>query len=71
MLKYFVILLAVFIAGVPVAVAMGGTATLLLIMERGFAAFNPAIIAQKSCYGLNNFGPVKNYAQNCLQAPAE
>lgn len=55
MLKYFVILLAVFIAGVPVAVAMGGTATLLLIMERGFAAFNPAIIAQKSCYGLNNF----------------
>ena len=38
MLKYFVILLAVFIAGVPVAVAMGGTATLLLIMERGFAA---------------------------------
>ncbi|MBR4548315.1 MAG: TRAP transporter large permease [Oscillospiraceae bacterium] len=55
MLKYFVILLVVFIAGVPVAIAMGGTAALLLILERGLSHFNPAIIAQKSCYGLNNF----------------
>ena len=55
MLKYFAILLLVFIAGVPVAIAMGGTAVLLLVLERGLSAFNPAIIAQKSCYGLNNF----------------
>ena len=55
MLKYFVILLVVFVAGVPVAVAMGGTATLLMILDRGLANFNPAIIAQKGCYGLNNF----------------
>lgn len=55
MFKYFAILLVIFIAGVPVAVAMGGSATLLLILERGFSNFNPAIIAQKSCYGLNNF----------------
>lgn len=55
MIKYFAILLVVFIAGVPVAVAMGGTATFLMILENGLAAFNPAVIAQKGAYGLNNF----------------
>lgn len=55
MIKYFGILLIAFIIGIPVAVAMGGTSALLLIWERGFAAFNPAVLAQKACYGMNNF----------------
>ncbi|MEY8522063.1 TRAP transporter large permease [Lachnospiraceae bacterium 38-10] len=55
MIKYFAILVAAFLLGLPVAVAMGGSAVVLMILERGAAAFRPEVVAQKSAYGLNNF----------------
>ena len=55
MIKYFAILVAAFLLGLPVAVAMGGSAVVLMILERGITAFRPEVVAQKSAYGLNNF----------------
>lgn len=55
MLRYFVVLLVVFMLGVPVAAALGGSATFFLALEKGFSSFNPSVIAQKGAYGLNNF----------------
>ncbi|MCD8122542.1 MAG: TRAP transporter large permease [Clostridiales bacterium] len=55
MIEYFALLLIAFMIGIPVAVSLGGTATFFLVTEKGLSAFTPAIIAQKSAYGLNNF----------------
>ena len=52
---YLVILIAAFLIGIPVAISMGGSAAILMILERGLGAFRPEVIAQKSVYGLNNF----------------
>lgn len=52
---YFFLLLALFLIGIPVAFALGGTSILLTIIERGFSGFNPAFLGQKAAYGLNNF----------------
>ena len=52
---YLVILIAAFLIGIPVAISMGGSAAILMMLERGLGAFRPEVIAQKSVYGLNNF----------------
>ena len=55
MFSYFGLLLVAFMIGIPVAISLGGSATFFLMAEKGFTAFNPVVIAQKSAYGLNNF----------------
>ena len=59
MANYFGILLVAFMIGIPVAVALGGTGTLLLIFEKGFTLKGlisvSQVVAQKGAYGLNNF----------------
>ena len=54
-LLYILILLGTFLVGIPVAISMGGTSVILMILERGLTNFKPEVVAQKSMYGLNNF----------------
>ena len=53
---YLVILILLFVLGIPAAFAMGGTSALLSLVERGPRFFlNCGILAQKSVAGVNNF----------------
>lgn len=52
---YFLVLLIVFLIGLPVAFALGGTSIILTLFERGFEGFSSIFLAQKATYGLNNF----------------
>jgi tripartite ATP-independent transporter DctM subunit len=51
---YVLVLLALFMAAVPVAFALGGTAIVVTILERGFP-FNAAFMVQKAVSGIDNF----------------
>jgi tripartite ATP-independent transporter DctM subunit len=51
---YVFVLLGLFIAAVPVAFALGGTAIVITILERGFP-FNAAFMVQKAVSGIDNF----------------
>jgi len=51
---YVFVLLGLFIAAVPVAFGLGGTAIVITILERGFP-FNPAFMVQKAVSGIDNF----------------
>lgn len=51
---YVLFLLGLFIIAVPVAFALGGTAILITILERGFP-FNAAFMVQKAVSGIDNF----------------
>ena len=49
---YLVILILLFVLGIPAAFAMGGTSALLSLVERGPRFFlNCGILAQKSAFG--------------------
>ncbi len=53
---YLVVLVVLFVLGIPAAFAMGGTSALLSLVERGPGFFmNCGILAQKSVAGVNNF----------------
>ena len=52
---YLGILLFCFIAGMPVAFALGISAVLLMIMQQGGVDINYSLIAQRLLYGPNNF----------------
>jgi len=52
---FIVILLFMFISGIPVAFAMGITAIFLMIISQGNLNINDAIVAQRILYGSNNF----------------
>lgn len=51
---YVLALLALFIAAVPVAFALGATSILVTILERGLF-FSPAFMVQKAVSGIDNF----------------
>ncbi len=51
---YVFVLLGLFMAAVPVAFALGGTAIVITILERGFP-FNTAFMVQKAVSGIDNF----------------
>jgi tripartite ATP-independent transporter DctM subunit len=51
---YVLFLLVMFMLAVPVAFALGGTAILVTILERGFP-FNAAFMVQKAVSGIDNF----------------
>jgi tripartite ATP-independent transporter DctM subunit len=51
---YVFVLLGLFMVAVPVAFALGGTAIIVTILERGFP-FNTAFMVQKAVSGIDNF----------------
>jgi tripartite ATP-independent transporter DctM subunit len=51
---YVAVLLALFLAAMPVAFALGGTAIIITLIERGFP-FNAAFMVQKAVSGIDNF----------------
>lgn len=51
---FVVVLVLLFMLGIPVAFSLGGTSVILTIIERGFV-FNPGFMAQRAVYGLDNF----------------
>lgn len=51
---YVFVLLGLFVVAVPVAFALGGTAIVVTILERGFP-FNTAFMVQKAVSGIDNF----------------
>lgn len=53
---YLIVLIILFVIGIPAAFAMGGTSALLSIFERGPSFLqNCGVLSQKSVSGLNNF----------------
>lgn len=56
MIAPLIILLIVFVLlGVPIAIAMGATSTVVFILSRGIENIPYAIVSQRVYYGLNNF----------------
>jgi tripartite ATP-independent transporter DctM subunit len=53
-IPYVLVLLVLFMAAVPVAFALGGTAIVVTILERGFP-FNAAFMVQRAVSGIDNF----------------
>jgi tripartite ATP-independent transporter DctM subunit len=51
---YVIVLVLLFLTGIPVAFALGGTSVVMTIIERGFN-FNSGFMVQKAVYGLDNF----------------
>jgi tripartite ATP-independent transporter DctM subunit len=51
---YVFVLLAMFIAAVPVAFSLAGTSIVITLIERG-VGFNPAFMVQKAVSGIDNF----------------
>lgn len=51
---YVFVLLAMFIAAVPVAFSLAGTSIVITILERG-VGFSPAFMVQKAVSGIDNF----------------
>jgi tripartite ATP-independent transporter DctM subunit len=51
---YVLVLLAMFIAAVPVAFSLAGTSIIITLIERG-VGFNPAFMVQKAVSGIDNF----------------
>ena len=52
---YLGVLLVFFMAGMPVAFALGSSAVLLMIVQQGGVDINYSLIAQRLFYGPNNF----------------
>lgn len=53
-IPYVAVLIALFLAAVPVAFALGATAIVVTLLERGFP-FNAAFMVQKAVSGIDNF----------------
>jgi tripartite ATP-independent transporter DctM subunit len=51
---YLIILVGLFMIGLPVAISLGSTAMILSLLERG-SEFSPNILIQRATYGVNNF----------------
>ncbi len=51
---YIIVLVALFLIGLPVAFALGGTSAIMTIVARGLR-FNPGFMAQRAVYGIDNF----------------
>ncbi len=53
--RYIGILVALFLTGMPVAFALGGTCIILSVLEKGMRGLDVAFISQKAIYGVDNF----------------
>ncbi|MDR1534450.1 MAG: TRAP transporter large permease [Planctomycetota bacterium] len=52
---YLIVLVVLFLAGMPVALAIGNTSLVMSFLERGVRGLDAAFIAQKALYGVDNF----------------
>ncbi len=52
---YIVVLVVLFFVGMPVALALGGTAVIMSVLEKGWRGLDAAFISQKAVYGVDNF----------------
>lgn len=52
---YIIVLVVLFLVGMPVALALGGTAVVMSVLEKGWRGLDAAFISQKAIYGVDNF----------------